>query len=406
MSDRPFDLVLFGATGFTGRLVAEVLARRGGVKWALAGRSEAKLRAVRSALPASAHDVPVLVADASVKASLDAVATQTRVVCTTVGPYAKYGLPLVAACAEAGTDCCDLTGEVPFVRQAIDGFHARAEQTGARIVNCCGFDSIPSDLGVLALHDHFRKRGHRLARAKFVMGKMKGGISGGTTASAVNMMAQARHDPELRRLMGDPYSLSPDRARDRGPDGGDQMGLVYDHELGQWTAPFVMAGINTRIVRRSNVLLDWAYGHDFRYSEVTGLPRGVRGAAMGAAMVAGLGTFMALATADLTRPLVERALPKPGEGPDEETRKRGFFHVDLYGTAAGDAEKAVCRIDGEGDPGYDATSRMLAEAALLLAETSSKKTRGGLLTPASALGLPLVDRLRKVGVRFEVHPAG
>jgi len=411
MSERAFDLVLFGATGFTGRLVAEYLvehaatakgAEGGPLRWALAGRDARKLEDVRRAIGAA--DLPVLTADATDPNALGALAGKARVVCTTVGPYAQYGKWLVGACAENGTDYCELTGEVQFVRAMIDAHHARAEQTAARIVHCCGFDSIPSDLGVLLLAEHFRSQGHALRRAKFVLGRMSGGMSGGTTASMLNIMDEASHDRELRRLLADPYALMPDRVRDRGPDGPDAMGVAYDDDAAAWTAPFVMAAINTRIVRRSNALLGYPYGRDFRYEEVTGFPGTPRGLAMATGMTAGIGGFMALAVTAPTRKLLGRVLPKPGDGPSKETRERGYFEVRILGWGDGDARpSAEALVEGRADPGYGETAKMLGETALELVETHRARARGGVLTPASALGMPLVDRLRRAHMRFDVR---
>ncbi|MGZ3424397.1 MAG: saccharopine dehydrogenase family protein [Polyangiales bacterium] len=399
MAERTYDLVLFGATGFTGKLVAEAIAKRGkDLRWAIAGRNQQKLEAVRTSI--GLPELPILIADANDPSALAEVAKSTRVVCTTVGPYARYGKPLVKACVEAGTDYCDLTGETTFVRASIDELEARAKETGARIVHCSGFDSIPSDLGVLALHDHFKSHGKQLARAKLFAGPVKGGFSGGTVHSMLGMVEQASTDASARRVLGDPYSLTPGF---RGSDRGDQAMVRHDDEVGEWTAPFVMAAINTRVVRRSNMLLDFAYGKDFRYEEVMSLPRGMRGPLMGAAISCGMGAFMALGAIPVTRPLLARALPEPGEGPSEEARNTGFFKMRVFGWSAGEtAPSAVCKIEGEGDPGYAATARMLAEVSRLLVETSKEGKRGGILTPASALGLSLIPRLREVGVRFDV----
>ncbi len=271
--NRDLDLVLFGATGFTGRLVAEYLSTHApeGTRIALAGRSAQKLEGIRATLGPGAKAWPVLVADSGDAASLERMARQTKVVCTTVGPYAKYGLPLVEACAKAGTHSCDLTGEPLFMRESIDRFDAVAKQSGARIVHTCGFDSIPSDLGVLALHEVLGK----LARVTYVVEVLKGGFSGGTVASLLNSLDQVKADRSKLRVMGDPYGLSPDRAIE--PKLGNERdlnGFKFDDFVGQWVGPFIMASINTRVVRRSNALLGYAYGRSFRYAEVMGMKRG------------------------------------------------------------------------------------------------------------------------------------
>ncbi len=407
---REFDLVLFGATGFTGALVAEALARRkgAGLSWALAGRSAQKLAAVRSDITGienSLAELPLLIADAGDEAALRSIAARSEVVITTVGPYAKFGLPLAKACATEGTDYCDLTGEVPFVRDVIDTCQGAAERSGARIVPCCGFDSIPSDLGVFLLHEHFAKTGRSLTRAKMVVGKTKGGFSGGTAASMLNLMELGGRDREARRLMADPYALIPDRTNDRGPDRGDKIGVEFDRDAKSWTGPFVMAAVNTRVVRRTNAVLGHPYGRDFRYAEVMGLGSGPAGFARSAGLTAGLGAFVGVASAGrLGRSLLSKVLPKPGEGPPREAREAGFFRIRVFGWAGGDRPEAVCHVWGTSDPGYGETAKMLTETAILLSETRGPG-KGGVWTPASALGSELAVRLRAQGMRWDVEEA-
>lgn len=399
---RDFDLVLFGATGFTGRLVAEVLAaKHPGIRWAIAGRSLERLNRVREGLaaidPALAR-LPILVADSRDRPSLDAIAKNTRVVCSTVGPYALYGSDLVAACADHGTDYCDLTGEAPWVRAMIDAHHDRAAYTGARIVTSCGFDSIPSDLGVLLLHDHMTRRGLQLAEVRFRITKMRGGFSGGTVASMLTM-AERIGDPAVRRVLGDPYALNPSGAP-RGPDHGDAAGPRKDGFSGHWTGPFVMGPFNTRVVRRSNALMDFAYGRDFRYEEAVDMGTGVGGLARAAAMSGVMGGLLAAAAFAPTRRILARLAPKPGEGPGLEQREAGGFVAVLHGVStAGDRVRAT--VSARKDPGYGATSVYLAESALCLVQ-DDLPARGGLLTPASCMGLHLVQRLRDAGMVFQV----
>jgi short subunit dehydrogenase-like uncharacterized protein len=258
---RPLDVIVWGATGFTGQLVAEYLAAHApkDLRWAIGGRSREKLEAVRANV--KMDELELVVGDARDPKSLAEIVTRTRVMLTTVGPYELHGKELVAACAEHGTDYCDLTGETPFVREMIDAHHERAKQTGARIVHCCGFDSIPSDLGTLTLQESaISKLGEPCTRVAFYVMKMKGGASGGTLATMVNLIETATRDPKVRKIAGNPYALVPG---ERGPDGRDQMGVRFDPELGRWTGPFIMAAINTRIVRRSNALLGHRYGKTF-----------------------------------------------------------------------------------------------------------------------------------------------
>lgn len=410
---RAHDVVLFGATGFTGALVAEYLARHhggSGVRIALAGRDRNKLERVRASLRAihgAAAEWPILVADAKDEAALADIAARAEVVCTTVGPYAKYGGPLVAACVRHGTDYCDLTGEVQFIRRMIDAHHEEAVKTGARIVHCCGFDSIPSDLGTLMMQDAMRERhGGHLDEVRFFAGESRGGASGGTIASMLNLLEELERDPSVRRIVGDPYALVPKDARGR--DGSDQKGIGYDRDLGMWTAPFVMAAINTRVVRRSNYLLDHAYGRDFRYSEAMSTGRGAKGALLATAVTAGLGGFLAAAAIPPVRKVLERrVLPKPGEGPDREVRERGYFVVRLVGKGrAADGREITLRgrVEGKADPGYGETAKMLSESALCLAlDGAQLDAPGGIRTPASTMGRRLIERLRAAGMIFSVE---
>ena len=402
MTDRSLDIVLFGATGFTGRLVAEYLANHApaDVRIALAGRNTQKLESIRAGLPERAKSWPLVVADSADATSLARLAEQSKVVCTTVGPYAKYGLPLVEACAKEGTHYCDLTGEPQFMRESIDRHHETAKASGARIVHTCGFDSIPSDLGVLML---FEALG-RLARATYVVEILKGGASGGTIASALNGLDEAKADRTKRRALTDPYALSADRALE--PKLGDERDLStfrFDDFVGQWIAPFIMASVNTRVVRRSNSLLGHAWGKKFRYAEVMGMKRGPRAAFKAATFTAGLGLFMASLLFGPTRKLVEARLPKPGEGPSEETRKSGFLRVRVFGESESGVRKTAL-IEGKGDPGYQLTSVLLGESALCLARDQAKLPKvAGVLTPATAMGRVLMDRLVAAGVVFKLE---
>ncbi len=402
---REFDLVLFGATGFTGRLVAEYLLEIDApVRWALAGRSKAKLEAVVAELAArspKARSLPLLIGDALDPTSVRALVGRTRVVCTTVGPYDKYGLPIVEACANAGVHYCDLTGETQFIRKSIDRAHAAAIESGARIVHCCGFDSIPSDLGTFMLAAHFAAKGDRLAEAHLRVKRATGGVSGGTIASMLNLM-ETLTTPEARRAVFDPYSLYP-IGTPRGRDGRDLAGVARDAENGRWLAPFVMAAINARVVRRSNALLGFPYGEDFRYDETTDMGRGAGGLLRASAFTAGLGAFTAAAATGPGRKLLGRFLPAPGEGPTREARERGGFRIEILAKGKSGA-RATGVVIGRKDPGYGETAKMLSESALCLAN-DALGSKGGVLTPASAMGDALLARLRAAGMTFEVEAA-
>ncbi len=401
MSDRDLDVVLFGATGFVGRLVAGYLARSAPdtARIGLAGRSAAKLAEIRAGLGDAASDWPLIVADSADPKSAEALARSARVVATTVGPYRRLGMPLVQACAEAGTDYADLTGEVLFIRETIDRFHDVASSTGARIVHSCGFDSVPSDLGVLLLHRAARAdEAGDLEDTTLVVTAMRGGVSGGTLASGLGQWDEIRDSAERRAIARDPYALSPDRAAE--PDLGDEQDLTWprrDAELGIWTGPFLMAGFNTRIVRRSNALQGWAYGRRFRYREVTGFGAGPAAPVLAGAVAAGTMALEASLGFGPSRALLGPVLPRPGQGPGEKTRRSGYFRIQVRARTSSGA-RYLAKVEAQGDPGYAATAVMLGESALCLALDRDRiSVRGGILTPATAMGEPLAVRLRAAG---------
>ncbi len=410
---REFDIVLYGATGFVGKLTAEYLARAGGdARIALAGRSTERVLAVRDSLGESAQSWPVLTADAASPSTLNAMADRTQVVVTTVGPYMRYGLPLVAACAAAGTDYADLTGEPPFVRSSIDLYHKQAVDTGARIVHACGFDSVPSDLSVYALYQAATEDGTgELADTDFVVRSMSGGLSGGTIASLLEVLRTVSSDPDIRRQFADPYTLSTDRGAE--PELGPQPDLPWRRgrqiapELtGLWTAGFMMAPTNTRVVRRSNALLDWAYGRRFRYRENMSLGSSAV-APVASAIVSGVGNVVSGLGSRyfrlLPRGLVERVVPKPGTGPSAAARQRGFYRTETY-TSTTSGARYVARMAQDGDPGYKATSVLLGECGLALAFDRDKLSYlRGVLTPAAAMGDALLARLPAAGVSLQTE---
>jgi short subunit dehydrogenase-like uncharacterized protein len=405
--DRELDVVVFGATGFVGRLVAGYLADHApdGVRIGLAGRSAQRLADIRARLGAAASAWPLLVADSADPASVAALARAARVVATTVGPYRRQGLRLVEACSSAGTDYADLSGEVLFIRESIDRCHDVAAGTGTRIVHCCGFDSVPSDLGVLLLHQAARMDGTGdLAGTTLVVTALRGGISAGTLASGMGQWDEAAASAERRRMVQDPYALSPDRAAE--PDLGDERDLdwvSYDSDLGRWVGPFLMAGLNTRVVRRSNALQDWAYGRRFRYREVTGFGTGPAAAVRGrraqhrAEGCRGRARVRALQGAARPAPASTR------RGPWRKTRRRGLFRLQIH-TRTSAGVRYLAKIEARGDPGYAATSVMLGESALCLAlDRDRLPDRTGVLTPATAMGAALADRLRSAGHTLAVR---
>ena len=406
-NERDFDIIIQGATGFTGTLVAEYLLRQygadGDIRWAMAGRSEEKLRNVRDGLGAAASEIELIVADSFDKGALRALASRTRVVLTTVGPYALYGSDLVEACVESGTHYCDLAGEVQWIRKMIDTHHERAKATGAKIVNCCGFDSVPMDIGVWFLQDAAKqKHGAYCKSISMLVKATKGTASGGTLASMMNLIKESRKDRAIARILIHPYSLNPEGERE-GPDGRDQQNVVYRDDAKSWTAPFVMAGVNTKVVRRSHALAGYPYGRDFRYDESVMTGRGISGWLKGTIMLAGLGALVFFASFTPTRNLLQRfVLAKPGEGPNRELQQTGFYNL-MYIGVLPDGTEIRGRVTGDQDPGYGSTSKMLSECAVCLAK-DELNAAGGVWTPAAVMARPLIDRLRKnAGLTFELR---
>ncbi|MFA5939639.1 MAG: saccharopine dehydrogenase NADP-binding domain-containing protein [Sinimarinibacterium sp.] len=404
-TERSLDVVVYGAASFVGRLLTRYLAQRhgadGDLKWALAGRNRDKLEAV--AREFNLGKLPLIVADAADKAALADMAARTRVVVSTVGPYALYGSDLVAACAEQGTDYCDLTGEPQWMQQMIDAHEAQARSTGARIVHNCGFDSIPSDFGTWFTQQQAQKDfGEPCVQVKLRVKAMRGGASGGTVASLLNVMKEMTHNPALRKTMQNPYAVCPADARS-GVRQANVTGPVYDEDARSWLAPFVMAGINTKVVHRSNALQGHAWSREFLYDEAMMVGDSGKGALIAAAMAAGTGVFMGLALLAPTRQLLERyVLPKPGEGPSPEAQEKGFFDIRLFGrTATG--KTLQTKVTGDRDPGYGSTSKMLGEAAVCLAQDGAHtRKEGGFWTPSVCMDGALLERLTAhAGLKFE-----
>ncbi len=404
MADNHYDVVIFGATSFVGQLVCAYLAERhpasSEFKWAMAGRNKRKLEQVRDDI--DRKDIDLIVADADDSASLDALCVRTEVVVSTVGPYALYGEPMIAACVEAGTDYCDLTGEVHWIKQMLSRYASRAEQTGARIVHCCGLDSLPSDLGVYFLQQEAKKRFEApCTRVKMRVKAMRGGFSGGTVASMTTLAKAVRKNPAMRKELANPYSICPPgySPEVRQPS---VRGVQHDDDANAWIAPFIMATTNERIVQRSNALSNQAYGADFRYDEAMMMGRGTKGRLSAHGMTLGLGGFLLGVALAPTRALLERfVLPAPGEGPSPEAQKNGFYDIRLFGKTA-DGQTLRAKVVGDADPGYGSTCKMLGEAAACLA-CDVDHTPGGFWTPATIFGDKLIDRLQAhAGVTFEI----
>ncbi len=412
--DSDFDIVVWGATGFTGRLAAEKLASRAGtmgdVRWAMGGRNRSKLEAVRADLGPAAAEVPILVGDSHDAAFLESLAARTKVVCSTVGPYAMYGSELVGACARTGTHYCDLAAEPHWIRMMMDEHEARAAETGARIVHACGMDSVPSDVGVFFLQGRAKElHGEPCSSVRMRVTDMKGGFSGGTAASLLHGTEAGRRDPSIGEAMTDPYYLAPEGRR-QGPDRPDDMRSVeveYDQDLRAWTKPFFMGPMNSKIVRRTNALLGYPYGEDFRYAEARLVADGPGGWLKAKGGAIGYVAFLTAVGLPPTRRLLERyVLPESGEGPSRSVRESGHWELILIGEMDDTATVRV-RVGGEGDPATESTSRMLVESALCLAQDAEDiPVGGGSWTPASAMGDLLLKRLTThAGMHFDLEPA-
>ena len=370
MTKPSFDLIVYGATSFVGQILTRYLVEHVGVNktvnWAIAGRSASKLDALKTSLGTAGDDLTVIIADADNADALAHMAKSTRVIATTVGPYALYGEALVKACAENGTDYCDLCGEAYWIKRMIVKYADAAKQSGARIVSCCGFDSIPSDLGVHFLQQHGQQRfGRYFNSIKLAVNAMKGGASGGTLASMIEAVKAAKSDPKLRKDMNNPYILCPEIPDLRHPQVSIK-GPAYDADFQRWSAPFIMEAINARVVLRSNMLLGMAYGDDFLYREQMITGKGFKGRLSAIGLTAGLGLFAVTVIINPLRAFMQRyVLPKPGEGPSPEAQLAGYFDLSLLGKNE-DGKTLKVRVTGDRDPGYGCTAKMLAQASLCL----------------------------------------
>lgn len=409
MTDK-FDVLVYGATSFVGQILCRYLTERtaGGarLRWAMAGRSAGKLEEVRRSLGEAAAHIPLQVADAADEQALRALVANTRVIVSTVGPYALHGEPLVRACAEAGVDYCDLTGEVQWIRRMIERYEELARRNGARIVHCCGFDSIPSDLGVHFLQQQsLQAFGEPCEEVNMRVRAMRGGFSGGTAASLLNVAREVSANPALRKELANPYSLCQLGVAAEGLVPVRQRAtrlFARDSAAGGWISPFIMAAINTRIVHRSNALSAGRYSRAFRYDEAVSTGRGLRGCLTAVGAGVGLSVFMLASALGPTRAVLQRFLPAPGEGPSPEAQARGFFDLRFFGRTASGRSVRV-KVTGDRDPGYGSTAKMLGEAAMCLAfDVPLDTVAGGFWTPATIFGDRLVARLEAhAGLRFE-----
>jgi short subunit dehydrogenase-like uncharacterized protein len=410
MKAKRYDLLVFGATSFVGQILTRYLLEefgtQGKLRWAIAGRSGSKLDALRQSLGPKGAGIPVATADAADEVALGKLCDQASVVASTVGPYALYGEPLVKVCAESGTDYCDLTGEVQWIRRMLQAYERPARKSGARIVHSCGFDSIPSDLGVFYLQQQARQRfGQPCTQVKMRVKAMRGGLSGGTAASMMNFIKEAAGNPSLRKEVANPYALCPEGygSRLRQPN---VKFAEHDPDFDAWVAPFVMSAINTRIVQRSNALSKLAYGANFRYDEAMLTGRGLKGRLTATAIGSALASFMVGGSIGPVRGALERfVLPGPGEGPTPEQQANGFYDLRFFGKTD-DGRSLRVKVTGDRDPGYGSTAKMLGQAGACLAlDIDKSDAPGGFWTPATIFGDRLVRRLQAhSGVTFDVIP--
>ena len=413
MQKYKYDLVVFGATGFTGKLIVEYLLKNYGIRnsrftWAIAGRNKIKLEKLIKSLihiNKGSVDIDTLVVDSFDSNSLDSLTSSCKVILSTVGPYLKYGLPLIKSCVKNKTNYCDITGEVPFIRDSIDKFHEKAKRNKCRIIHSCGFDSIPSDLGVLLLQKESLGKYDTLCdEVNLYVQGINGGISGGTVASMVNIINYIKLYPGKRNMLKSSLSLNPVWKTNNYVDQPTLKSIRWDKREKKWTCPFLMAGINTRIVRRTNAIADFSYGENFKYNEMSSFNRGFYGFLKALMMLTTLGLLqLTIKSRGLFWILKNVVLPKPGEGPSKNKMRKGFFNMKLIGYCNKTIKVSVT-VKGDSDPGYSATAKMLTESALsILLDRDKIPNSYGVLTPASGIGLALIDRLNDKDISFIVN---
>ena len=396
---KDFDIIIWGATGFTGRLVAEYIFKNYSsekLNWAIAGRDKKKLINVRDEI--ADENIPIIIADSFDEMSLTKMTQKTKVICSTVGPYSKYGSLLVKSCIKTNTHYCDLAGEAQWIRKIVDTYHQEAKNKKIRIVNSCGFDSIPSDMGVYFIHKNLPDVNIKLDNISMRLSGFKGSLSGGTYASMNNIITEASKDSLIRKILTNPYGLNPEGQRS-GPDKRDLNKVKYDEDSKSWIAPFMMAGINTKIVRRSNALSNYSYGKNFTYDESVMTGDGFKGRIKAIISVLPL-IFLSAKPGSLLKRIFNYFTPKPGQGPNENERENGYYSMRFY-IRYNDKSRALVRVTGDRDPGYGSTSKMLAESAICLSKDSLKDTYG-IITPSIAMGDQILDRLQaKAGLTFK-----
>ena len=397
---KQFDIIIWGATSFTGKLVVEYLFKKFAstkIKWAIAGRNKEKLENVRSKV--ADKNIPIFIADSFDEKSLSVIVKKSKVICSTVGPYSLYGSLLVELCVKHSTNYCDITGEAHWIRTIIDKFHKDAKKKKIKIVNSCGFDSIPSDMGVYFIQNEIKKAYKSYAKSiKMRVAGIRGGISGGTYGSMNNLLKEAYADKGVFKVLNNPYGLNP-RDKMEGLDKKDLRKIIFDNESKSWIYPFIMAGINTKIVRRSNALSNFQYGKEFTYEEATMAGKGISGFWKAILALFPL-AMIGINPNSFLKKIVNSFMPKPGEGPGIEKRKNGFYNLRFYITID-KKRKAFAKVIGDSDPGYGSTSKMLAESAISLA-FDNLPGNYGVITPSFAMGDKLLKRLKEnAGLSFE-----
>jgi len=407
MNNREFDIIVWGASSFTGSLVCRYLTQNYGMdetspfRWAMAGRNLEKLEKIRGGLNfEQPKNLQILLGDSFDIESLENITSKTHVILTTVGPYLNYGFRMIEACVQTQTHYCDLTGEIPFIHQTIEKFHDTAKSSKVKIVHSCGFDSVPSDLGVLKLQKHsLQKTGKPLNKIRLYVKKIKGGVSGGTIASMLELMNKAK-DKSIRNILKDPYALYPKNIPP-GPKQPNLKTIKWDTTIQKWTGPFIMSSFNSAIVRRTNALLNFKYGNEFIYDEISTYSTGWFSRLKAEVGRLGLGLFITFLYFRFTRWILKKTiLPKPGEGPSQKSREKGFFKLELIGVE--DGKLRIVFVSCNADPGYSGTALMIAESAICLAlDRDSLPNQYGVLTPASAMGNALIKRLTNAGMTID-----
>ena len=399
-AQKKLDLVIWGATGFTGKLVCEYITnsyKSKDLNWTIAGRNEEKLLKLKNRLNIKNS---ILIGNSNDKSSLEKICSKTKVICSTVGPYALYGTNLIHACIKMKTNYCDISGETQWIRKIIDTFHEKAKKQKIKIVNSCGFDSIPSDMGVyFCQSNYYKENGEYANEINMRVAGSRGGFSGGTYNSLTNVIHEASLNRSVRKILNNPYGLNPINEQS-GPDKKDLKSVEYDNEAKSWIAPFVMAGINTKIVRRSNALLNYKYGNSFLYSEAVLVGNGILGKIIGYLSLIPI-LMVIQKKGSVIKKIVDLFVPKAGEGPSKKQRENGFFSLKFF--FGNNRQRYLAKVTGDMDPGYGSTSKMLAECAICLALDDTLNENYGVITPSVAFEENILERLQNnAGLEFSM----